>query len=83
MDPYNYGLMDPNIHGTPMFMLQLPSEALQKIVALTKSDGHLTCAQYTQDGKSIEDLIDNGQTYCDYQTIDVGFACKRCNLVCK
>jgi len=21
MNPYNYSLMDPNIHGTPMFML--------------------------------------------------------------
>jgi hypothetical protein len=32
MDPYNYDLMDPNIHGTPVFMLQLLSEAVNKIV---------------------------------------------------
>jgi hypothetical protein len=83
MDPYNYGLMDPNIHGTPMFMLHLPSEALNKIVSLCKSDIHLTSAQYTQDGLNIQQLIDNGHTNVDYQTIDVGYACKRCNLVCK
>ncbi|CAF1012929.1 unnamed protein product [Adineta steineri] len=81
MDPYNYGLMDPNIHGTPMFMLQLPSEALNKIVSLSKSDTHLTRAQYTQDGKTLQNLIDNGHTSVDYQTVDVGYACKRCNLV--
>ena len=83
MDPYNYGLMDPNIHGTPLFMLHLPSEALNKIVSLSKSDAHLTRAQYTQDGLDIQQLIDNGHKNLDYQTIDVGFACKRCNLVCK
>ena len=75
--------MDPNIHGTPMFMLQLPSEALNKIVSLTKTDLNLTRAQYTQDGKSLQQLLDNGHKHLDYQTIDVGFACKRCNLVCK
>ncbi len=83
MDPYNYGLMDPNIHGTPLFMLPLPSEALNKIVSLNKSDAHLTRAQYTQDGLDIQQLIDNGHKNIDYQTIDVGYACKRCNLVCK
>jgi hypothetical protein len=83
MDPYNYGLMDPNIHGTPMFMLHLPSEALNKIVSLSKSDAQLTRAQYTQDGLDIQQLIDNGHKNIDYQTIDVGYACKRCNLVCK
>lgn len=74
--------MDPNIHGTPMFMLQLPGEALEKIVRLIKSDPHLTRAQYTQDGLNIEHLTDNGHQHLDYQTIDVGYACKRCNLVC-
>ncbi|UJR29730.1 hypothetical protein I4U23_017278 [Adineta vaga] len=81
MDPYNYGLMDPNIHGTPMFMLQLPSDALTKIVSLSKSDAHLTRAQYTQDGKDLQQLIDNGHENVDTQTIDVGYSCKRCNLV--
>jgi len=81
MDPYNYGLMDPNIHGTPMFMLHLPSEALTKIVSLSKSDTSLTRAQYTQDGLSIQHLTDNGHYNIDYQTIDVGYSCKRCNLV--
>ena len=82
MDPFNYGLMDPNIHGTPMFMLHLPTEALEKIVTLIKSDPHLTRAQYTQDGFNLQYLTDNGHQHVDYQTIDVGFACKRCNLVC-
>ena len=83
MDPYNYGLMDPNIHGTPLFMLQLPSDALNKIVSLSKSDAHLTRAQYTQDGKTLQQLLDNDHQNVDYQTIDVGYSCKRCNLVCK
>ncbi|CAF1170288.1 unnamed protein product [Adineta ricciae] len=81
MDPYNYGLMDPNIHGTPLFMLQLPSDALNKIVSLSKSDAHLTRAQYTQDGKTLQQLLDNDHHNVDYQTIDVGYSCKRCNLV--
>ena len=59
MDPFNYGLMDPNIHGTPIFMLHLPGEALEKIVRLIKSDPHLTRAQYTQDGLNTEHLTDN------------------------
>ncbi len=63
-----------------MFMLHLPSEALNKIVSLSESDIHLTSAQYTQDGLNIQQLIDNGHTNVDYQTIDVGFVCKRCNL---
>jgi hypothetical protein len=36
--------------------------------------------QYTQDGLDIQQLIDTGQKNIDYQTIDVGYACKRCNL---
>ena len=83
IDPYNYGLMDPNIHGTPLFMLHLPTEALNKIISLNKSDVHLTSVQYTQDNLHIQQLTDNGHQNIDYQTIDVGFACKRCNLVCK
>lgn len=75
--------MDPNIHGTPLFMLHLPSEALNKIISLNKSDVNLTSVQYTQDNLNIQQLTDNGHENIDYQTIDVGFACKRCNLVCK
>ena len=75
--------MDPNIHGTPLFMLQLPEEALKKILSLSKSDAHLTRAQYTQDGKNLQYLFDHNYTSIDYQTIDVGYACKRCYLVCK
>ncbi|CAF3305575.1 unnamed protein product, partial [Rotaria sp. Silwood2] len=81
IDPYNYGLMDPNIHGTPLFMLQLPEEALKKILSLSKSDAHSTRAQYTQDGKNLQDLSDHSYQSVDYQTIDVGYACKRCYLV--
>ncbi|CAF1220074.1 unnamed protein product [Rotaria sordida] len=81
IDPYNYGLMDPNIHGTPLFMLQLPEEALKKILSLSKTDAHLTRAQYTQDGKNLQDLFDHSYHQVDYQTIDVGYACKRCYLV--
>ncbi|CAF3756008.1 unnamed protein product [Rotaria sp. Silwood1] len=81
IDPYNYGLMDPNIHGTPLFMLQLPEEALKKILSLSKSDAHLTRAQYTQDGKNLQDLFDHSYHQVDYQIIDVGYACKRCYLV--
>ncbi|CAF1139027.1 unnamed protein product [Adineta ricciae] len=83
MDPYNDGLMHPNIHGTPLFMLQLPSDAWNKIVSLSKSDAHLTRAQYTQDGKTLQQLLDNDHQNVDYQTIDVGYSYKRCNLVCK
>ncbi|CAF2037346.1 unnamed protein product [Rotaria magnacalcarata] len=81
IDPYNYGLMDPNIHGTPLFMLQLPEEALKKILSLSKSDAHLTRAQYTQDGKNLQDLFDHSYSSIDYQTVDVGYVCKRCYLV--
>ncbi|UJR30210.1 hypothetical protein I4U23_017748 [Adineta vaga] len=80
MDSYNYGLMDPNMHGTPMFMLQLSSKTLNKIVSLTKSDAHLTRAQYTQAGKALQQSIDNDHENVDTQTIDVGYSCKRCNL---
>ena len=33
LDPFNYGLMDPNLHGISIFMLQffLPCEAIEKI----------------------------------------------------
>ena len=75
--------MDPNIHGTPMFMLQLPCQALESILSLTKRDPHLTRAQYTQDGRKIEDCSDDEHISLQYQSIDVGFACKRCHLVCK
>jgi len=68
--------MDPNIHCTLLFLLQLRSEALNKIVSLTKSDLNLTRSQYIQNEKKNQQLFDNEHKHIDYQTIDVGYACK-------
>ena len=64
-------------------MLQLPCQAIEDIFALIKRDPTSTRAQYTQDGKTLKDFVSNDSTSIEYQSIDVGFVCKKCHLVCK
>ncbi|CAF0752590.1 unnamed protein product, partial [Didymodactylos carnosus] len=79
LDPYNFSLVDPTIHGTHIFMLQLPPDAIQSIMHAIKENR--STSQYTQDGKTRNDLIKLGFKTIDHETIDVGFACKHCNFV--
>lgn len=81
IDPFNYSLMDPSIHGTPIFMLQIPCQAIEHIFSSFKRDPQLTRAQYTQDGKTLDDINCDESTPVQHQSIDVGFVCKRCQLV--
>ena len=61
-------------------MLHLPEHALKKIIATINADPQVKRVHYTQDDKSIEQLKEKN---IDYETVDVGFGCHRCNLVCK
>ncbi|CAF0934622.1 unnamed protein product, partial [Didymodactylos carnosus] len=79
IDPYNFSLVDPTIHGTHIFMLQLPAEAIQNIMHAIKENQ--TTSQYTQDGKTRNDLTSLDHKISDYEIIDVGFACRHCNFV--
>ena len=72
--------MDPNIHGTPIFMLQLPCEAIEKILSSMKTAPLLSRTEYSQDGFHHQRQRTHPK-HC--QTIDVGFLCKRCHLVCE
>ncbi|UYV84164.1 hypothetical protein LAZ67_X001375 [Cordylochernes scorpioides] len=78
------GLYDASLYGTPLSLLQLPVGALPE-VGLQLSGPGATCARYSQDGKTLADLAglvappDLAQASEVEQ--DVGFACKKCQLV--
>ena len=82
-DPFNCGLVDPNLHGIPIFMLQLPGQLIEKIFKSIQTDCHRSRIQYSQDQIDFDvEKLSNDRTLIQYQTIDVGFVCKRCQLVC-
>lgn len=83
-DPFNCGLVDPNLHGIPIFMLQLPGQVIEKIFQSIQSDCHSSRIQYTQDQIHVDqEKLSTDRRLIQYETIDVGFVCKRCQLVCK
>ena len=63
-------------------MLQLPSQVIEKIFQSLRSDVQSSRIQYTQDGMNLDQSTTNDRTSIHYQPIDVGFVCKRCQLVC-
>lgn len=46
---------DPNIHGTPLNLLQIPANVMQTIGAALQSGKEFFC-RFTQDGKNVSDL---------------------------
>lgn len=75
---------DSNMYSTPLSLLQLPPTALPEITQKLSQLGNTT-ARFSQDGKTLEDL--KGVVSAnDYQQaaeaeVDVGFVCKKCQLV--
>uniref|UniRef100_A0A158R627 Homeobox domain-containing protein n=1 Tax=Syphacia muris TaxID=451379 RepID=A0A158R627_9BILA len=91
--PYNlvYGLQpslaplmcDPNVVGTPIYLLQIPEAVMTQITADMAAGRGST--KFTQDGKTFQQLI-SVLPIKDFQCagskdIEVGWACPSCNTV--
>ncbi|KAI6170498.1 hypothetical protein M3Y97_01146400 [Aphelenchoides bicaudatus] len=78
-----YNLMDPNVIGTPITMLQIP-EAVMTQISHALQTGK-PCTKFTQDGMEFNELagkVGDEDFKCARQTeSEVGWACPQCSNV--
>uniref|UniRef100_A0A915HXF7 Zinc finger protein n=1 Tax=Romanomermis culicivorax TaxID=13658 RepID=A0A915HXF7_ROMCU len=76
---------DPNLFGTPVHLLQIPTSVMQSIRSSMMQRQENFC-RFTQDGKTSNDLIkclsnQRDRSFVGEKDIDVGWACRTCNTV--
>ena len=77
-------MYDPATFGTPLTMLQIPSEAIREVQTKLQQES-ATKAYYTQDLKSTRELKSSLSELdgCFLRTaaVDVGYICRKCHMV--
>lgn len=77
-------MYDPTAFGTPLALLQIPSEAIATVQAKVQ-DSQCTLTHYCQDNGSIAALrskLSPEDARClTKSSVDVGFICKKCHMV--
>ena len=77
-------MYDPSTFGTPLTLLQIPSEAIANVQAKVQ-DPTCTLTQYCQDNKSVSALkarlSPEDAAHLTEARVDVGFICKKCHMV--